>query len=80
MIWTDERKQKVLDHLAAVNLAMAKANGAVRHRKPAEAGEHILDAVAEKHRAIDEFPPITVNATETMAPRDYHRRSQDAYL
>jgi len=73
VIWTDERKQKVLYHLKKVNEALAKALDAVSHRNPAEAEEYILDAVAEKHRAIEEFPPLPVNATETVSMGSFFR-------
>jgi hypothetical protein len=67
MIWTDERKRKVLDHLKKVNEALKKALEAVARRDQAGAGEHILDAVAEKHRAIEDFPPIQVGPGKTIS-------------
>jgi hypothetical protein len=73
MIWTDERKRKVLDQMAKVNEALQKALDAVAHRDPAAAAERVLDAVAEKHRAIEDFPPIQVNHDKSISMGGFFR-------
>ncbi len=67
MIWTDERKRKVLDHLKKVNEELQKALDAVAQRNTADAADHILDAVTEKHAAVDDFPPIDLAGGKTIS-------------
>lgn len=77
-IWTKERKRRVLRELARVNEALDEALRAVRMRKTAEAAEHVLTAVARKHAAIDQFPPVEVSPGVTIAAgrifRDWENR------